>query len=107
MTTSVTESQYVYAGVAGFNLGWIAGSLSEIIAGSDGGSDVNEQITTLLKDALPNPPTQAQLDAFLMAVNTINTIPETVDTGDSDFGTLEAKSCYHSCLFDRFCEFLQ
>lgn len=81
-----------YAGVAGFNLmDVIAGSLSEIIAGSDGGSDVNEQITTLLKDALPNPPTQAQLDAFLMAVNTINTIPETVDTGDSDFGTLEVQ----------------
>ena len=54
-----------YAGVAGFNLmDVIAGSLSEIIAGSDGGSDVNEQITTLLRRS-SNPPTQAQLDAFL------------------------------------------
>lgn len=79
-----------YAGLAGFNLmDVVADSLGDIVEGSASGEDINEQLTELLKEALPNPPTQAQLDAFLSSVNTINTIPDTVDTGSSDYGTLE------------------
>ena len=79
-----------YAGLAGFNLmDVVADSLGDIVTGQGSGKDMNEQLTELLKDALPNPPTQNQLDTFLLSVNTINAIPDSVDTGSEDYGTLE------------------
>ena len=54
-----------YAGLAGFNLmDVVADSLGDIVTGQRSGKDMNEQLTELLKDALPNPPTQNQLDTF-------------------------------------------
>ena len=76
-----------YAGLAGFNLMDVVVTALEISL-QDRVRNMNEQLT-VFKGCLPNPPTQNQLDTFLLSVNTINAIPDSVDTGSEDYGTLE------------------
>ena len=89
-----------YAGLGGFNLmDVLADSLTEVIEAASEGDDTADLVSELLADALPNPPSDAQLAAILESVNVLNRIPDTVDTDSSDYGTLEIQKVIYIAAY--------